>query len=182
MLLSEANIAAYSEDLTEEQKTLLKAFSNNSNIELRVKNADESTLTMFSKKTPVFEDNTDYQDTVDYLNTLYTKVNANNKLCNIRELFNEDEETGEITSGDFLIECPFANTIHLLTIHDIYFNAKHAQDVIQLVYDYLFSNPILRVFDELSNAQLADQYVQTLLAKSRRNYADLLILIRLLTA
>lgn len=182
MLLSEANIAAYSEDITEELKTLMKVFDNNSNIELRLKNADESTLTMFSRKTPVFEDNADYQDTVNYLNTLYTKVNANNKLCNIRELFDEDEETGEVTPGDFLIECPFVNTVHFLTIHDIYFNAKHARDVIQLVYDYLFNNPILRVFDELSNAQLTDQYVQTLMAKSKRDYTDLLILIRLLAA
>lgn len=191
MLLTEANMASYLEDASDEILELRKMFLHNSDFTLDFnKNVNfTDMLCMYSKKQPAFKDNAQYAYEVDYLNKVFNAVRTRkgtdkrNLLCTVYEYFNENEETGEVTHDNFSVNynviknADFGSHDIMCVLQKFYFDLKNAKDVIPAVYEYVFSNPIIYAFEDLSNKNLENPYIQTLIAQARRaaNELDLLL-------
>lgn len=191
MLLTEANMASYLEDASDEILELRKMFLHNSDFTLDFsKNVNfTDMLCMYSKKQPAFKDNAQYAYEVDYLNKVFNAVRTRkgtdkrNLLCTVSEYFNENEETGEVTHYNFSVNynviknTVFSSRCIIRALHKFYFDLKNAKDVIPAVYEYVFNNPIIYAFEDLSNKNLENPYIQTLIAQARRaaNELDLLL-------
>lgn len=191
MLLTEANMASYLEDASDEILELRKMFLHNSDFTLDFSKNTNFTdmLCMYSKKQPAFKDNAQYAYEVDYLNKVFNAVRTRkgtdkrNLLCTVSEYFNENEETGEVTHYNFSVNynviknTVFSSRCIIRTLHKFYFDLKNAKDVIPAVYEYVFNNPIIYAFEDLSNKNLENPYIQTLIAQARRaaNELDLLL-------
>lgn len=190
MLLTEANMASYLEDASDEILELRKMFLHNSDFTLDFRKNVNFTdmLCMYSKKQPAFKDNAQYAYEVDYLNKAFNAVRTRkgtdkrNLLCTVSEYFNENEETGEVTHDNFSVNYNvIKNTVFssrcIICLHKFYFDLKNAKDVIPAVYEYVFNNPIIYACEDLSNKNLENPYIQTLIAQARRaaNELDLLL-------
>lgn len=191
MLLTEANMASYLEDASDEILELRKMFLHNSDFTLDFsKNVNfTDMLYMYSKKQPAFKDNAQYAYEVDYLNKVFNAVRTRkgtdkrNLLCTVSEYFNENEETGEVTHYNFSVNynviknADFGSHDIMCVLQKFYFDLKNAKDVIPAVYEYVFSNPIIYAFEDLSNKNLENPYIQTLIAQARHaaNELDLLL-------
>lgn len=191
MLLTEANMASYLEDASDEILKLRKMFLHNSDFTLDFsKNVNfTDMLYMYSKKQPMFKDNAQYAYEVDYLNKVFNAVRTRkgtdkrNLLCTVSEYFNENEGTGEVTHYNFSVNynviknADFGSHGIICVLQKFYFDLKNAKDVIPAVYEYVFNNPIIYAFEDLSNKNLENPYIQTLIAQARRaaNELDLLL-------
>lgn len=181
MLLTEANMASYLEDASDEIKALREMFLHNYDFVLDFNKNTQFTdiLYMYSKKQPVFEDNAQYAYEVNNLNKTFNAMRTqkgNDKrklLCTISEYFNELEETGEVTHDCFSVNYNVIRNSEYITrgivctLQNYRFNLEHAKDVIPAVYEYAFNNPIIYAFDGLSNKELENKYVQTLIAQAK---------------
>lgn len=190
-LLTEANMASYLEDASDEILELRKMFLHNSDFTLDFSKNTNFTdmLYMYSKKQPAFKDNAQYAYEVDYLNKVFNAVRTRkgtdkrNLLCTVSEYFNENEGTGEVTHDNFSVNYNVIKNaisgshVIMCVLKKFYFDLKNAKDVIPAVYEYVFNNPIIYAFEDLSNKNLENPYIQTLIAQARRaaNELDLLL-------
>lgn len=172
MLLTEANMASYLEDASDEILELRKMFLHNSDFTLDFsKNVNfTDMLCMYSKKQPAFKDNAQYAYEVDYLNKVFNAVRTRkgtdkrNLLCTVSEYFNENEGTGEVTHDNFSVNynviknTVFSSRCIICALHKFYFDLKNAKYVIPAVYEYVFNNPIIYAFEDLSNKNLENPY------------------------
>ncbi len=138
MLLTEANMASYLEDASDEILELRKMFLHNSDFTLDFSKNTNFTdmLYMYSKKQPAFKDNAQYAYEVDYLNKVFNAVRTRkgtdkrNLLCTVSEYFNENEETGEVTHDNFSVNynviknTVFSSRCIICALHKFYFDLK----------------------------------------------------------
>jgi len=190
MLLTEANMASYLKDASDEILALREMFLHNYDFVLDFNKNTNFTdmLYMYSKEQPVFRDNAQYAYEVNYLNKTFNAVRTNKGtdkrklLCTISEYFNELEETGEVTHDSFSINynvirnSEFISRGMVCTLQNVSFDLKHAKDVIPAVYEYAFNNPIIYAFDGLSNEELKNKYIQTLIAQAKHAANELSLL------
>ena len=170
MLLTEANMASYLEDASDEILELRKMFLHNSDFTLDFsKNVNfTDMLCMYSKKQPAFKDNAQYAYEVDYLNKVFNAVRTRkgtdkrNLLCTVSEYFNENEGTGEVTHDNFSVNYKVIKNaisgshVIMCVLKKFYFDLKNAKDVIPAVFFTLFcdelinSSPVFFMFCSIS--------------------------------